>query len=312
MFPVFNEPLILSVTLNTYCGLNCTFCPDNSIRKELDDVVFEKLMEYIGGKNNLTTLAFSGGEPFLETRLEKLLSICKNNKIPTSIDTNCNWIDNIPTTIFKCDQIRVKLLSLVEEKHDKLVGRKGHYQKVIGFINWLTHNFSGSKVLLFTVLSPNLNEMERVAEYAIDIGFYCNFFPYPRGFSINAALARQEYYHAIENIESLTERYPKDVFIDFPLAGATNGSLRNICPAVFMSSHIDVEGYLRLCKYSSKKIGSLEELPLLDLWNRQRNEVRNLNLFCSSCNLYSDCGGGCLANKTERGVDYYCSKHGNG
>jgi hypothetical protein len=48
-----------------------------------------------------------------------------------------------------------------------------------------------------------------VAEYAVDIGFYCNFFPYPRGFSINAALAMQEYHRAIENIESLIERYPK-------------------------------------------------------------------------------------------------------
>ena len=310
MFPIFNEPLIISVTLNTYCGLNCTFCPNNSIRKELDDVVFEKVVEYLERRNNLTTVAFSGGEPFLDARLEKLLSICKNNKIPTSIDTNCNW-NNIPTTIFKCGQIRVKLLSLVEEKHDRLVGRKGHYQKVIAFINWLNHNFSGSKVLLFPVLSQNINEMEKVAEYAVDKGFYCNFFPYPRGFSINAALAMQEYHRAIENIESLIERYPKDVFIDFPLAGATNRSLRNICPAVSVSTHIDVDGGLRLCKYSSTNIGSLEESSLIDLWNKQRNEVKKLNHLCSNCKLYPECGGGCLANKTEYGIDYYCQWYAN-
>lgn len=310
MFPVFNEPLILSVTLNTYCGLNCTFCPCNSVQKELDDAIFEKLVEYIKGRNNLTTVAFSGGEPFLDTRLDKLLSICKENKIPSSIDTNCNWV-NIPTTIFKCGQIRIKLLSLVEEKHDNLVGRKRHYQKVIGFIDWLTHNFSGSKVLLFPVLSQNLNEMERMAEYAVDSGFYCNFFPYPRSFNLENALSKREYYLALEKIDSLIKNYPKEVFIDFPLAGATNRSLRNICPAVFISSHIDVDGHLRFCKYSSKKIGSFKESSLIDLWNKQKDEVRNLNLFCSSCNLYSDCGGGCLANKTESGVDYYCSKYGN-
>ncbi|RLI78199.1 hypothetical protein DRP04_10420 [Archaeoglobales archaeon] len=311
MFPIFNEPLILSVTLNTYCGLNCTFCPFSPVQKELDNLIFEKLVEYVEGSKNLTTLAFSGGEPFLDVRLEKLLSVCKNNRIRTSIDTNCNW-NKMPTTVFKCNQIRVKLLSLVEEKHDRLVGRKGHHQKVIGFINWLTHNFSGSKVLLFPVLSQNLNEMERVAEYAMDKGFYCNFFSYPREFSINAALSRQEYYRAIENIRSLIERYPKDVFIDFPLAGAKNRSLRNICPAVFISSHIDVDGCLRLCKYSSKKIGSLEELSLIDLWNKQRNEVKKLNNFCSNCELYPWCGGGCLANKTKFGTDYYCMRCANG
>lgn len=311
MFPIFNEPLILSVTLNTYCGLNCTFCPDNSIRKELDEVVFEKLVEYVGGKNNLTTLAFSGGEPFLDARREKLLSICKENTIPTSIDTNCNW-DTIPTTISKCGQIRIKLLSLVEKKHDRFVGRNGHYQKVTGFVNWLIHNFSGSKVLLFPVLSQNINEMERVAEYAVDKGFYCNFFPYPKGFSINAALAMQEYHRAIEKIESLIEKYPKKVFIDFPLAGAANKSLRNICPAVSVSTHIDVDGHLRFCKYSSKKIGSLEESSLIDLWNKQRDEVKKLNHLCSNCTLYPACGGGCLANKTKYGKDYYCQWYANG
>lgn len=154
--------------------------------------------------------------------------------------------------------------------------------------------------------------MERVAKYAVDIGFYCNFFPYPKGFSINAALTRQEYHRAIENIESLIEKYPKKVFIDFPLAGATNRSLRNICPAVFISSHIDVDGHLRLCKYSSKKIGSLEESSLIDLWNKQRNEVKKLNHLSSNCELYPECGGGCLANKTEYGMDYYCLRCANG
>lgn len=310
MFPTFYKPLILSIELNTFCGLNCVFCPNGYfIKKELDDSVFKILLEYIAGRNNLTTVAISGGEPLIDPRLETLLSICEMNNIPSSIDTNCTWND-LPVIISKCNQIRVKLFSLDEKKHDLLVGKMGNYKKVVWFIKWLFDNFQGSKVLLFPLLRQNLDEMKQVAEYAIDLGFYCNFFPYPRKFG-NAALDIQEFNLATRNLEILFKKYQKYVFIDIPLVGSRNKSLKNICPAIFISTHIDVDGYLRLCKYFPERVGSLKESSLIDLWNTQLKYINNINMVCSTCNTYSNCGGGCLANKNDFGLDYYCRRNIN-
>lgn len=310
VFPNFDEPLILSVELNTYCGLNCIFCKNNSIQKAMNDAIFEKLIEHIYKSNNLTTLAISGGEPFLDDRLERLLSVCRERKVPTSIDTNCNW-DEIPETISKCGQIRIKLLSLKEDTHNILVGRK-NYRKVIRFINWLTQNFSGSKVIFFPIIRQNLYEIDHVVNFALDKGFYCNFFPYPRGFISKPALSREEYKFFMNKLSLIFKRHPKNVFIDLPLLGLREKSLINICPAIFISSHIDVDGYLKICKFCSKKIGSLENLSLRSLWTNQKNTIKRFNIICSNCNFYLNCGGGCFVNKDKSGVDHYCPIYRNG
>jgi hypothetical protein len=41
-------------------------------------------------------------------------------------------------------------------------------------------------------------------------------------------------------------------------------------------------------------------------WRCLQREVANLNASCSSCSQFASCGGGCLANKTKSGKEYYC------
>ncbi|MDW7990441.1 MAG: radical SAM protein [Archaeoglobaceae archaeon] len=306
MFLSIKKPLLISVSLNNLCGLNCIFCKKDLFAREMDDRVFKKFLEYIIKERNLVCI-FSGGEPFLDPRLERILNICKNIEIPTSVDTNCNW-ERIPNTVSKCSQIRVKILSLEGEKHDMLVGKRGHYEKVIKFINWLNQNFSGSKVLLYPVLSQNLNEIEQIVDFSIKIGFYCNLLFYPRDFCTNT-MKKEEFFSLITKLEELIEIYPKKIFLDFPIAGLKKESLINICPAMVIGAHIDVDGFLKPCKFSSSIIGNIKELSIQELWNRKRELVASLNSFCSKCNFYFNCGGGCLANKTKRGVDYYCPKN---
>ncbi|MFZ2414954.1 MAG: radical SAM protein [Minisyncoccia bacterium] len=309
MLSSFEEPIILSMTLNTYCGLNCSFCFNNVFRKKMHDTTFNEVMNYIKINNNLTTIAISGGEPLLDERLNRIFSMCKEKEIQISIDTNYNVpLGEQSNVILNFGQIRVKLFSTISEKHDRLVGVSGHYQKISQFMSWLDNNFRYSKVLLFPILSSNLNEIEQVAEFAIDRGFYCNFFTFPRGSNRLAALSKKDYIYVMKKVSDIFELYPKRIFLDFPLAGLNDRSLKNICPAIFISSHIDVDGYLRPCKYSSIKIGSLNEYSLHDLWEMQKMEVQRLNSHCLNCNRYSDCGGGCFANKTDRNIDYYCPR----
>ncbi len=307
MFPSFEEPLILSVTLNTHCGLHCSFCSDYNIYEEMSDVIFNKVTDFIKTSTNLTTVTISGGEPLLDERLNRLILICNKNKIQVSVDTNCNMtLGEQSNTILNCGQIRLKLLSIVCDKHNRLVGVRGHYQKICQFMGWLNNNFKHSKVLLFPLLNSNLDEIELAAEFAIDHGFYCNFFAYPRGFNKLASLNKNEYSYVIKKIGEVFESYPNKIFLDVPLAGLNNRSLKNICPAIFISTHIDVDGHLRPCKYASMTIGSLKEYSLYELWDMQKIEVKWQNLHCTNCNQYPNCGGGCFANKTDCNIDYYC------
>lgn len=296
------------MTLNTYCGLNCSFCPGNIYKNKMNEIIFNKIVRYIKSNNNLT-VAISGGEPLLDERLNHIISMCKEKKIRVSIDTNYSIpLGEQSNAILNCGQIRVKLLSTISGKHDSLVGVKGHYQKINQFMNWLDNDFKHSKVLLFPIMNSNLCEIERIAEFAMNRGFYCNFFTYPRGFSKFAALNKKDYFNAIKKVGNIYKFYPKRIFLDFPLAGLNDKSLKNLCPAIFISSHIDVNGYLRPCKYSSMKIGSLKDYSLCDLWDMQKREIQRLNSYCSSCNQYTYCGGGCLVNKADCGIDYYCPK----
>lgn len=226
-----------------------------------------------------------------------------------SIDTNCSFSSNkLPENVFDCGQVRVKLLSMDRLKNNRLTGSKGHSERTLQFIDWLSREYMGSKVLLFPILSCNWMEMAHAAQFALCHGFYCNFFPYPRSYA-KGIMSRNEYYQALKIASRLAEEYPKDIFLDFPLAGAADKSRKNICPAHSVSAHIDIDGFLSPCKYSIAKIGSIGECSLSDLWTRQLSIVKEVNQSCSKCSQYSECGGGCLGNKADDGIDYYCLRH---
>lgn len=307
MLQIFNSPLIISLAMNNSCGLRCSFCREGSGNRSLSNKALFKFLDFIKGRNSLTSVVLSGGEPLLDPRLNMILEACRLKDIQISVDTNGNWtLRDVPRLITQFNQIRVKLFSLAEKKHDALAGVKGHGERTYEIIDWISKNIKTSKVLLIPIVSSNLEEMDEIANYAIENGFYCNFFPYPKEFSPDAALSKEEYFLAATMAGLIAKRYSEKIFLDFPSAGLINESLVNLCPAVYISSHIDVDGGFRLCKYASTSMGSLEVSSIQDLWKAQQEVVQKKNKGCVRCDSYKICGGGCMASKEKDGTNYYC------
>lgn len=81
------------------CNLNCDYCYNNSsinnINNELTTDEIKKAILKLKDQHALSTITFSGGEPFLRNDLLELIVFCFHNKISPNVITNGTLLKKI-------------------------------------------------------------------------------------------------------------------------------------------------------------------------------------------------------------------------
>lgn len=171
----FDEPLFVSLELNTECGLNCIFCQGRKQKFNIRKEILEKIIFFIKKSKILNAVILSGGEPFISPYLEKILNVCKRKNIAVSIDTNLNFYTDKEIKIYNylnnISQIRFKVLSVQEEKHDFYVGKRGHFKKTLSFLKKMNKIFKKPKVAIFPILNFNFCEINNLLNFAKNISY---------------------------------------------------------------------------------------------------------------------------------------------
>lgn len=141
--------------------------------------------------------------------------------------------------------------------------------------------------------------MPKIIDWCKRVKFYPNVFIIP--YKHRYALKIEDHQEIIMRLLALPLQ---NVIIDTPLLGLHGWP--NLCSGGRLAMFIDVDGGVKPCPYFSHPLCHLDGEGVSEAWRRLQEEVASLNNSCSYCPQFHFCGGGCLANKTASGKEYYC------
>jgi radical SAM protein with 4Fe4S-binding SPASM domain len=278
--------------------------------------VIDKLLEGLP----ITSVAISGGEPFLRDDLPQIVSYLWSKYLNTVIITNGTLLtkENIVRTV-GANNYELPLLSYRKSVHNKLT-RRDCFNKVIQGMHDLKE--CGARfAVAFIATRLNINDLEKTIELAIALG--AEGFLYNR---MNMSAHNYQYLNMLippidmikKNLDILegvgasygfpiscaipiqpclidTSQY-KHISTGFcPLAGKNDGE-----NAYYT---VDPLGNLRICNHSSFILGNLLEENITDLMcHPYIQRFRNIEpVDCISCALKvrDYCHGGCKAAAEE-------------
>jgi len=290
-----SQPFILALALNNYDPFFGAEKKKDS--RDLDDGIYLQVLDYMMTAAQRSVLVLAGGEPFLDPRMKEILTVAKRCGWSTSADTWCSFEED--PSLDQIHQMRLRLLSLNPKRHDELLGEEGNYQRILAFAERLAKDFSGEKILVFPICRENRNELSGILSWCKEYRFRPNMFTVPR--QHKHAIMPEEYPEVIRELCAL---HLQDIIIDTPLLGLHGWP--NLCSGGRLAMFIDVDGGVKPCPYFPYPLCHLDEDGVAKAWHSLQSQVARLNANCTSCSQFASCGGGCLANKTESGKEYYC------
>jgi MoaA/NifB/PqqE/SkfB family radical SAM enzyme len=159
-----------TVFVTNRCNIRCYYCktiPALSINKipDLTFPEFENILEKLL-VCPIKHIHFTGGEATLLPELPKMVNLANKFGILTSTTTNglVNRFTYKSLVAAGLDEIRISLDSNVSDEYDKIVGKKGAYQKVIGNIKSLVQirdeRLEGTKP--FLIINTCVTEINRL------------------------------------------------------------------------------------------------------------------------------------------------------
>ena len=157
-----NKPTSIMINVTQNCILHCRQCdlwktkPEKQMTFNQAKVIIDKLHNWLGN----FYLFFTGGEPFLNKNLPKIIKYAQNIGIICHVNSNAFLIDeNLAKKIIdsKLDSISISLDGAKASTHDYLRGTPGTYRKVTKAIKLLQ---GGPKIYLNTVImKQNISEL---------------------------------------------------------------------------------------------------------------------------------------------------------
>ena len=167
-------PLTMQFEFMEQCNLKCPYCYNNSstnpIEKNFEMNKWTKLFYEIRKSGGIFQCILSGGEPLIYYNqifeLIKGLHEACTGFVMTTNGTLLNEKIVKRMNAYRWFWIQVSLDSYIAEKHDRIRGMTGAFNKITNGIELLVNN--NLPVTISTVITPeNLNDIEGIIAYAI-------------------------------------------------------------------------------------------------------------------------------------------------
>jgi radical SAM protein with 4Fe4S-binding SPASM domain len=184
-------PLFVVWNFTDRCNLSCRHCYQSSSSKTAEgELTLKEKLALIDdfGRHYVAMVAFAGGEPTLSPDLEPVLERCQQYGIHTTIATHGGLLSKERCRRLADRGLRyveVSLDSVDPEKHDRFRGRSGMWRESVQGIKNVVATPGLRAGLAMCVTRANLDEVEKMLQFAVDLGVSCfahfNFIPTGRG-----------------------------------------------------------------------------------------------------------------------------------
>lgn len=324
------SPLFVGWEVTSRCNLNCCHCRaannDSKVKqRELSTAECKLIIDQLRDQQ-VYVVGITGGEPFARHDIIELIQYCKDCGLQLIIYTNATLINDIKARALKrCldknDIIHVSLDSSIAEIHNSIRG-SNCYDKTINGLRYLSDQ---ELTIRLNVVPTSINKdtiwglIDIAEKYNVKYLSGSPLMTIGRG--KNAALVPEP--KEMYELEQRIHERMKNSGVEFE--GGISGALctmyehrceviksfpqrtapvKRICDAGTRKLFIDAIGNCYPCSLfamdSKFCIGNITTTSLYELWHSKRLSVfkhgieRN-DLICKDCELWSVCGGGCMA-----------------
>lgn len=309
-----NRPTSIVMNVTSNCMLRCQQCdlwksvPEKQITFEEAKVVMDKLHSWLGS----FYIFFTGGEPFINQDLPKIIKYAESIGLVTHVNSNAFVInESLAKKIIDSNltSISISLDGGNAITHDHLRGVKGAYDRVLGGIKLLRkYRDDHLKIYLNSVImKPNVTELSDIVKVAtdnkVDGVTFQNLLP-----TLASKKTTDEQFHGPlwplftdlqKSINKLIKNFPKTpvLLTDIPSLKYALEYYKNPhitdsiqCAAGLNNVIVNHQGDVRLC-YSYPTIGNIFKDDPKTIWysskaQDQRKIIRRCRQPCkmTACN----------------------------
>lgn len=281
---------IIYLELTRGCNLRCKHCLNNSgeiMDNQLNEEEFEKLiMDF--SKAGVQEIRFTGGEPLLYGDIYKLLKLCTDNGVCTSLGTNGTLINKEIAENLKKAGLKKAVVSIdgTKDMHDEIRG-KGNFEKAMSGLTYLKE--AGIDVRVNAVIMKS--NMEDVIKLAKELNkkeitlFIRRFIESGRGEKLKDNMLSQKDYQYVKAqlSEELSDDRPyvnghylrinEGVHPRIPLPFTIRG-----CKAGQRAIAIMPDGDIQLCGFlSAQGFKSIDNVRNIRNWTEFWDELQKLD-----------------------------------
>lgn len=166
-----------------FCNAKCSFCDfwktERATYIKKEDVGFT--IEQLQSKLNCGFLEITGGEPLVYPYVFDLIKEATNKKIITQLMTHGGLLNE--DKILKMDKAGLNIVSVSVDHYDETVFNA--HRGIENLSQIIQHNlphFKNTNIITsagITIAKHNIDDFEKTAEFALDIGFNLVFFSLP-------------------------------------------------------------------------------------------------------------------------------------
>lgn len=319
-FPI--QHIIFEITQD--CNLSCLYCYNHWRRSDshINQTSYketDKTLRKIFKLFDFEHITFTGGEPFLADGFRELVLKCRMRGKSVTVISNgttatqddYRLLNDMGVSLFE-----LPLHSQFAEIHDKLTGHTGSFKKVVESINVLTG--MKAEICVVVVLTKlNIDQLQDTLEFAESLGIrrlmIARFNIGGRGIENEKLLlpSKSQLRSAFCTANNFVKKRKLRISANVCVPGCIiNPQDYPNIPISFCGSDIsrrpvtiDASGNVRICNHSPHIIGNIHnesitsifESKYLKDWDTIRPQ------YCSSCQLWNSCRGGCRAASEQIG-----------
>lgn len=281
---------IVYLELTRGCNLRCKHCLNNSgevMPNQLNEKEFEDLIIELS-KAGIQEIRLTGGEPLLYKNIYKLIKLCTENGICTSLGTNGTLVTDEVAKKLKKAGLKKVVVSIdgTEDMHDQIRG-KGNYKKSIEGLKFLKN--AGIDVRVNAVIMKS--NMEDVINLAKEMNkekitlFIRRFIESGRGENLKDNMLNQKDYEYVkeqlkEELDDSTPyvnghylRINEGVHPRIPLPFTIRG-----CKAGQRAIAIMPDGEIQLCGFlSAQGFPGVDNVRNIKSWTDFWDELQKLD-----------------------------------
>lgn len=333
---IHHFPYGIFLKVSSQCNLRCKHCfyyGDQEKFNANNDFSIDELLnlaKFLVEELDVIGFTITGGEPFLQKDIFKLLEYLKSKNVTIQILTNATLItEEVAIKLGqilnpKFDSIQVSLDGVTKQTHDKIRG-DGNFEKAIKATKYLTKQ-NINIILAYTVTSENINELSDLYALGKELKAKKISVSKFKVCSEEQAYLKPQLDDIFISVANLIDKMGEDQSINLKLniikvydllkykKGielldnhlSINGTSDDICLMCHKHGTVNIcaDGKMYLCPQVEKEelcLGNLREQSFLEIWENRFNnpffkERRIENSVCGKCKYVSLCTSGCPAN----------------
>lgn len=303
-------PYRMDIALTYRCNNACAHCYNGRTRDfpELSTQEWFSILDQLWSLG-IPHIVFTGGEPTLREDLPELIKHAEGNGQITGLNTNGRKLrdpDYVNQLICSgLDHVQITLESHLPEIHDKMVCHQGAWEETVAGID----NVLKTRLYVMTnttMLTHNSPTIPQTLEFLAKIGLPTvglNALIYSgRGKTVGTGLSEKELIPLLASAKEITTRYGQKLIWYTPTQYCNFDPVEmglgvKGCTAALYNMCIEPDGSVIPCQSYYRSLGNIQKDNWNDIWNDDLavslRERKKLPEKCTSCSIYSECGGGC-------------------